>query len=128
MQRSFRLGVFSCATRDNPDRRERRRLLDRELAGARGARARARKATPCSTPREPGHLLVEVEARAPAQQRAEALEELRDRREAERHVRERDLRRLLREHAERLRERLGILRRERRLEPCGASGAGPRRK
>ena len=58
--------------------------------------------------------MLEVEARAPAQERAEPLEELRDRREAERHVRERDLGRLLREHAEHQRERLGILRRERR--------------
>src|SRR2546421_359264 len=93
------------------DRRERRRLLDRELTRAPELEHRKEGGRLL----EPGHLphlRVEVELRAPAQERAEPLEELRDGREAQGHVRERDLRRLLREHAQRPRERLGILRRE----------------
>src|SRR6185436_8866672 len=63
-------------------------------------------------PRQLPHLRLEVEARASAQERTKPLEELRDRREAERHVRKGDLGRFLREPAEHQRERLGILWRE----------------
>ena len=66
-------------------------------------------------PRQLGRLLVEVEAPAPPQERAEALEELHDRREAEAHVGERDVGRRRRERAERSRERLRRLRRDLRL-------------
>ena len=118
--------LFSSATRADADRGERRGLLDRELARA-PELEHGEEGRRLLEPRHLPHLRVEVEPRAPAQQRAEPLEELRDRREAQRHVRERDLGRLLREQAQRARERLGILRRE-RVSTFGASGAGPRRK
>ena len=66
--------------------------------------------------RQTHDLLLEVEAAAPAEQRAEPFEEDRDRREAERHVRDRDRRRLDREGAQRRCKRLRLLRRHRGLE------------
>src|SRR5581483_11786833 len=67
--------------------------------------------------RERLDLLVEVEARAALQDGAEPLDELRHRREPERHVVQRDLRRLLREQPDHVREALGLLRGERDLHP-----------
>ena len=117
MRRSFPLGrLFSSATRADANRGERRGLLDRELARA-PELEHGEERRRLLEPRQLAHLRVEVEARAPAQQRAEPLEELRDRREAQRHVRERDLAAApARAGAARARERLGILRRERRLD------------
>ena len=97
------------------DRRERSGLFDRDLTGA-ARSSSARKATACSTRERLAHLLVEVETGAAPQHGAEPLEELRHRREAERHVRERDLRRILREEPDHSRELLGLLRRERHLD------------
>ena len=77
----------------------------------------ARNATACSTRESAADLRVEVEAAAAAQHGAEALEELRDGREAQRHVRERDLRRRLGEQPQRRGELLGVLRRELPLRP-----------
>src|SRR5205823_14725035 len=61
---------------------------------------------------EAGDLLIEVEQPPPRQQRAEAFDEQRNGREAQRHVRERDLRRLDREQPQHRRERLRLLRRQ----------------
>ena len=107
--------LFRRRFRRNPDRRERRGLLDRDLAGA-AQIEQSEERDGLLDPRELAHLLVEVEARPAPQDGAEPLDELRHRREAQRHVRERHLRRLDREHADHLRELLGLLRRERRLD------------
>src|SRR5438067_4299726 len=99
----------------DPDRRERCRLVDRELACT--AELEQREERRCLLEaRQLGHLGLEVELDAPTEERAKSLEELRDGREAQRHVRERDLRRLLREELKHARQRLGILRRELRLD------------
>src|SRR5262249_58059398 len=104
------------------NRRERRGLLDRQLAGAAELQQREEGRRLLETRHLPP-LRLEVEARPPAQERAEALEKLRDRREAEGYVRERNVRRVLGEQAKHPRQRLGILRRERRLDLWRA---GPR--
>ena len=108
------------------DRRERRGLRERDLAALRSSSS-ARNATACSTRESPPTSASKSNTPPSAQHRAEALEELRDGREAQRHVRERHLRRLHRQPSQRRRERARILRREPAL-GRGASGAGPRRK
>src|SRR6185437_4612764 len=107
----FCLGGVLLREATDPDRRERRRLLDRQLAGAPQLEQREKRRG-LLEPRELCDLGLEVEARTPPEQPAEALEELRHGREAQRHVRERDVGRILREQANRTGERLGILRRE----------------
>ena len=70
-------------------------------------------------------LGVEVEAPPSAEQRAEALEELRDGRKPQRHVRERDLRRRLGEQPQRRGEPLRVLRGRAVASACGASARRP---
>jgi hypothetical protein len=97
------------------DRSERRRLLDCKLAGA--PKLEQREKCGCLLePRQLRYLGLEVEFRAPAEQRAEPLEELRDRREAQRHVRQGDVGRILCEQPEDACQRLRILLRERDLD------------
>src|SRR5215213_3306288 len=92
----------------NPHRRERRRLRDRDLALRPKLEQREERDRDLD-PREPRHLVVEVEPPPPAQQRAPAFEELRDRREAERHVRRRRSGRLDRERPQRGEERVRVV-------------------
>ena len=73
--------------------------------------------------REAGDLAVEVEHTPSSEDGAEALEELRDRREAERHVREGHLRRRRRQPSQGVGERCGRLRCQASL---GARGEGCR--
>src|SRR5258705_8003162 len=80
----------------NSDRRERSGLFDRDLPGAAEIEQREEGDGLLDT-REVADLLVEVEAGAAAQHGAEAVEELGHGRETQRHMRERDLGRLLRE-------------------------------
>src|SRR4029078_10873974 len=86
----------------------RSRLADGDLVAAAELEDGQEGHRPLGT-REAVELCVEVEARALADQCAEALEERRDRRKAELHVRERDGRRLRGEQADDVRERLRIL-------------------
>src|SRR6266545_513384 len=108
---------FLPAPRDS-DRREGGGLFDRDLAGATEIEEREERHGLLDA-RELPHLLFEVEARTPPQHGAEPLEELRHGREAQRHVLERDLRRLDRQQADHLRELLRVLRPERRLDLRG---------
>ena len=88
----------------NPYRGERGGLAEADLARLAQLEQREERDR-LLDPRQAGDLGVEVEAAAPGEQRAEALEELGDGREAERHVPERDVRRRRGERAERRRER-----------------------
>src|SRR5207244_2731566 len=76
----------------NADRSKRCRLTDRNLVRAAQLEQR-QESDGLFLPREPFHLLVEVEDGPALQQRAEPLEKLRDGREVQRHVRQRYLRR-----------------------------------
>ena len=97
----------------------------RAISPALRSSSSARSATACSTRGRPVDLRVEVEAPAAREQRAEALEELRDRREAQRHVAERDRRRAADgERAKRRRQRRRILRREPALRPAARAAPG----
>ena len=71
------------------DRRERGGLADRNLTEASKLEQRQEGDRLLDTG-EITELVLEIEATAPAQQRAEALDELLERRVAKRHVRERD--------------------------------------
>src|SRR3954454_4855215 len=97
------------------NRCERRRLLDPDLPGLAELEQSEQRDRLLDAGEALG-LLVEVEAAAAPEQRAEALEELDDRREAEAHVRERDLGRRRRESADRAGELLRVLRGDARLE------------
>ena len=94
-------------------------MVERDLAGLAQLEQREERDRLVDA-RERSHLRVEIEASAAAKHGAEALEELGNRREAERHVRERDLRRRLGKQPQHCRELLRILLRELAL--------GPRRK
>jgi hypothetical protein len=95
----------------NPDRGERCGLVERDLAGL-AQLEQGEERDRLVDARQLAHLGVEVEAAPAAQHRTEPLQELGDGREAQRHVRERELRRRLGERAQRGREALRILWRE----------------
>src|SRR5438067_2580116 len=95
----------------DPDRRERRRLLELDLAAAAQLEQREERDR-LLDPRQPGHLGVEVEAAASAQNGTKTREELHHGWKPKLHVRERNRRRLGREPAQRIRERGRILGRE----------------
>jgi len=92
----------------NTDRRERRRLLQRDLAGTAQLEQREERDR-LLDPRQSDDLLLEVEAVSATEQRAELLQEPGNRREAKLEVSERDLRRLGRQSMQQYDERLRIL-------------------
>ena len=107
--------LFAVGT-GNPDRGKRGCLLEPDLPCLAQLQQRQERDGLVDT-RQRAHLGVEVETASRAQHGAEALEELGDGREAQRHVRERDLRRRRSEQPQRRRELLRVLRGELALGP-----------
>jgi hypothetical protein len=98
----------------NPHGRERDGLLDADLAAL--AQLEQREKGHCLLDSaQPGDLALEVQEAPPPQHRAEPLDELRHRWEAQRHVVQRHRGRVGGERPQRGRERLRVLRRQLRL-------------